>query len=303
MRIAVTGATGFVGRYVVQHLLAEEHALRCWHRRGSNRQGSELESAAIEWQLGDLGDASAAEALVQGCDAVVHAALYKVGPGFQASEGDVIEFVEKNVVGTLRLIEAARRANVRRFVFISTCAVHDKILSDRPLDETHPLWARSHYGAHKGAIEKFVHSYGFGQGFPICALRPCGVYGVASPAVESKWFDLVRKVVQGEEVTCQRGGKEVHAADVARAVDILLQAPASAIAGEAFNCCDRYISEWDVAQLARQYSGSPAKILGGQTAPKHQIVTDKLRSLGMEFGGEPLLDDTVRRLVEAARSA
>ena len=46
--------------------------------------------------------------------------------------------------------------DVRRFVFIATCAVHDVILSDRPLDEAHPLWPKSHYGAHKAAIEKFV---------------------------------------------------------------------------------------------------------------------------------------------------
>ena len=79
------------------------------------------------------------------------------------------------------------------------------------------LWARSHYGAHKAAIEKFVHSYGLGMGYPICALRPTGVYGVMRPVEQSKWFDLVRAIVRGDDVDCQRGGKEVHAADVARA--------------------------------------------------------------------------------------
>lgn len=297
MKIALTGATGFVGRYIVRCLLADGHSLRCWYRTSSNRQGVELESPSIEWQLGDLGDPAAAEALVQGCDAVVHAALYKVGTGFMGAEGNVIEFVEKNVVGTLRLIDAAQRANVRRFVFISTCAVHDKILNDRPLDETHPLWAASHYGAHKGAIEKFVHSYGFGQGFPICALRPTGVYGVATPASDSKWFNLVRNVVQGRDVTCQRGGKEVHAADVAQGVKLLLNAPADRITGEAFNCYDRYISEWDVAHLAKQISGSEAIIRGQQTMPKNQIVTEKIRSLGMQFGGQRLLEETVREML------
>lgn len=301
MKIAVTGATGFVGRYIVRRLLAGGHSLRCWYRTGSNRQGEELESPSIEWQLGDLGDAVAAESLAQGCDAIVHAALYKAGSGFMGAEGEVIEFVQKNVVGTLRLIEAARRANVQRFVFISTCAVHDKILSDRPLDETHPLWAMSHYGAHKGAIEKFVHSYGLGQGFPICALRPTGVYGVATPASDSKWFNLVRNVVQGRDVTCQRGGKEVHAADVAQGVDLLLHAPAEKITGEAFNCFDRYISEWDVAHLAKQMSGSDAAIHGRQTTPKNQIVTEKIRSLGMQFGGRQLLEETIREMVDATR--
>jgi len=91
----------------------------------------------------------------------------------------------------------------------------------------------------------------------------------------------------------------VHAADVAKAVELLLNAPASAVTGAAFNCYDRYISEWDVAHLARQISGSKAEIRGQQTVPKNQIVTDKLRSLGMAFGGQQVLEATVRQLVEA----
>jgi nucleoside-diphosphate-sugar epimerase len=170
------------------------------------------------------------------------------------------------------------------------------------LDETHPVWPTSHYGAHKAAIEKFVHSYGLGMGYPICALRPTGVYGLTHPPEDSKWFDMVKAVAQGRDVVCEHGGKEVHAADVAKAVEILLKAKAEQIAGEAFNCYDRYVSEWDVAHLARQISGSRGQIQGHQTSPKNEIVNDKIRRLGMEFGGEKLLSDTVAKLVEAAKS-
>ena len=121
------------------------------------------------------------------------------------------------------------------------------------------------------------------------------------PVHQSKWFDLVRVVVRGEDVACQRGGKEVHAADVARAAGVLLQADENAITGEAFNCYDRYISEYDVATLARQLSESSSRISGEQMRPKHQIVTDKLRAVGMEFGGDTLLERTISELVEAAR--
>lgn len=300
MQIAVTGATGFIGRYIVNHLVNEGHTCRCWYRSGSDRSGFDAVASGVEWIEGQLANGAEAS-LLEGCDAIVHAALHHPGGGFRGGEGDIVEFVEKNVVGTIKLIEAARAAGVGRFVFISTCAVHEKILNDRPLDEAHPLWATSHYGAHKAAIEKFIHSYGLGEGYPICALRPTGVYGVRQIVEESKWYDLVRAVVQEEEVTCQRGGKEVHAADVAKATGVLLKADANQITGEAFNCYDRYISQYDVATLAKEISGSTSQILGEQTRPKNQIVNDKIRAVGMEFGGDALLEATIRELVEAAQ--
>lgn len=298
MQIAVTGATGFIGRYIVRHLAGLGRRCRCWFRPGGDRTGfDDIAPAQIEWLAGDLGDQNAAAELVDQCDAVVHAALYHPGGGFRGGEGEILEFAERNVIGTIRLIEAARTAGVKRYVFVSTCAVHEKILGDRPLDETHPTTPTSHYGAHKAALEQFVHSYGWGLGYPICALRPTGVYGVARPAEQSKWFELVRAVVRGEDVNCTRGGKEVHAADVAKAAGILLTA--EKIAGEVFNCYDRYISEYEVATIAKQLSGSSAKIHGVEPKPKNQIVTAKLKALGMEFGGRPLLEQTVRELVAA----
>jgi nucleoside-diphosphate-sugar epimerase len=301
MKIAVTGGAGFIGHYILRQLATGGHALRCWYRPNSDRGGLEDIAAAIEWLPGELNDEQATESLVNGCDAVVHAALYRPGAGFRGAEGDAIVFAERNVIGSLRLIEAARRAGVGRFVFVSTCAVHEQILDDRPLDENHPTRATSHYGAHKAAIEQFVHSYGLGLGYPICALRPSGVYGLARPLQDSKWFDLVNAVVRGQTVSCQRGGKEVHAADVAKAAELLLTAPADKITGQAFNCCDQYISEWDVAHVAKQISGSSVQIQGRQTSPKNQIITEKLRSLGMKFGGSELLENTVRQLVEAVQ--
>lgn len=298
MRVALTGATGFIGRYITRHLSDQGHSLRCWHRPTSDREGF-AEIADLEWIEGELGDSDSTSSLVRGCDVVVHGALFRPGAGFRGAEGDIVEFAEKNILGTLKLIQAAREEDVGRFILISTCAVHEKILDDRPLDETHPLWPTSHYGAHKAALEKFVHSYGLGDGYPICAVRPTGVYGVNHPVQNSKWYDLIAKVVRGEDVQCSKGGKEVHAGDVAKAVGVLLEA--DGINGEAFNCYDRYVSEYEVATLAKAFSGSPSKIVGEPRQPKHQIVTDKIRALGMQFGGEELLRETVSQLVTAAQ--
>lgn len=302
MKIAVTGATGFVGRYIVSHLAGRGHRIAAWRRPNSDVSGfADPVDRSITWIEGDLGDDRAARELVDGADAVVHAAIARVGDRFRGGEGDVLTFVERNVLGTLRLIERAKAEGVGRFVFISTCAVHDEILADRPLDEAHPTWSRSHYGAHKAAIEDFVASYGLGGRFPICALRPCGVYGLAHPASRSKWFDLVRKVSEGDPVECRGGGKEVHAEDVARGVSLLLEADAESVMGRMFNCCDRYISEYEVAEIARKLAGGDGPIAGEPGRPKNQIVTERLRGLGMTFGGQARLEATIAQLVAAAR--
>jgi len=298
MNIAVTGATGFLGRYIVNHLLDEGHRCRCWYRPQSDRgQFDERAGDRLEWVPGQLGDAASAGALVTGVDAVVHAALHHDPGRFRGGEGEMLTFVEKNVLGSLQLILAAQQARAERFVFISTCAVHEVVMDDRPLDEAHPLWSLSHYGAHKAAVEKFVHSFGLGTGYNICALRPTGVYGLARPVQNSKWYDLVRRVAQGESIQNGRGGKEVHVADVAKAVGILLKAPGTA--GQAYNCYDFYIAEQEVARIAKELTHSKSDIAEINKGPKNQIVTDKLKALGMTFGGRELLKRTVKQMLDA----
>ena len=295
MHTAVTGATGFLGRYIVRHLVENGHRCRLWFRPESNRTGFENLEQSLEWVPGDLTDTGSMTALVRGADAVVHAGLYRPGAGFRGGEGDVANFVERNVLGTIRLIEAARSSNVPRFVFISTCAVHEVILDDRPLDEAHPLWATSHYGAHKAAIEKFVHSYGQGAGYEICALRPTGIYGVAHSISASKWYDLVQAVKRGEPIATAAGGKEVHASDVAKAVGVLLTA--EGVAGQAYNCYDQYIAHEQVARIAKGICGSASDVESLNRGPKHEIDTAKLKALGMSFGGEDLLFETIREML------
>ena len=135
MRIALTGATGFLGRFLVAELTGEGHQLCCWYRTRTSQVAETGAHGQITWIRGDLGSAEQTGQLVHGCDAVVHAALYRPGRMFRGGEGDLVEFAEKNVIGSLRLIEAARAAGAERFIFISTCAVHETILDDRPLDE------------------------------------------------------------------------------------------------------------------------------------------------------------------------
>ena len=305
MKIALTGATGFLGRYIVRHLASAGHHLRCWYRPSADRGGFDDVAGSVDWLPGELGDPAGARQLAAGADAVVHAAVEWQGPRNRGagSHGDADPFFGINLSGSLQLFQAAHEARVPRVIFISTCAVHDVILNDRPLDESHPLWPTSHYGAHKAALEAFVHSYGLGQGWPICALRPTGIYGLAHPPQNSRWYDLVGQVLRGERIESRRGGKEVHAADVARAVELLLRADAPSITGQSFNCCDMFVSEEQVARVALELTGSASIISNLNPGPKHQIETGKIRKLGMSFGGLGLLRQTVEQLIKAHRAS
>ena len=75
MRIALTGATGFLGRYIVQRLAASGHALRCWRRAESDASGLGNAVGAIEWVAGGLGEPDGFVDYCRGADAVVHARL------------------------------------------------------------------------------------------------------------------------------------------------------------------------------------------------------------------------------------
>jgi nucleoside-diphosphate-sugar epimerase len=271
------------------------YRLRCWHRESSDLSG--LDGLGIDWVLGELGDKASAQRLLDGAQVLVHSGFYRENPGFQNAAGDIETFVQRNVLGSVQLFDAAHRAELERTVYISSCSVHEEVLDDRPLDETHPLWARSHYGAHKAAVEKFVHSYGLGHGMPICAIRPCAIYGVDDPVEQSKFYDLVRQVAAGNDVECTKGSKCVHVGDVAEATLKLLQAPAKKICGQAYAAFDRYISDFEVAEIAKKLSGSSSRIAGQTKSPKHTIETGKIQKLGVQFGGDNLLMSTIAELL------
>jgi len=91
----------------------------------------------------------------------------------------------------------------------------------------------------------------------------------------------------------------VHAADVAKAIELLLLADAKTIAGQAFNCYERYIAEQEVARIAKELTKSNSSIADLNRGPKHQISTRKIQAIGMTFGGDGLLRQTVEELVKA----
>lgn len=290
MRVAVTGATGYVGRFVVADLLARGMEVVAWRRTSSDSGGFDRR---LVWVSGGLDDPGSAAALVAGCDALVHAAFHHVPGRYRGGEGDdPAGFLRRNLEGSLALLAAARRAGVGRLVFLSSRAVYGQRLPHRPLDEDHPLLPTTHYGAYKAAVEAVVRGYGKAEGLAWASLRATGVFGVTHPVGRSKWADVVA-ACRGGRAPSSRGGTEVWGPDLAQAVHLLLTAPADRIAGEAFNLSDTYVTHRAIARLL----GGP--LPAPSPGPDGLMATAKLQALGWRPTGWAAVEATVRDLAVA----
>lgn len=151
-RVFVTGATGFVGRAVVQALRAEGCVVRCLVRRGSERDLAGL--GAIERVEGDVMARRTLDEGVSGCHAVIHL----VGI-IREHRSAGVTFERVHTQGTINVLGAATDAGVRRFLHMSA-------LGTRP-------GARSRYHTTKWAAEEAVR----GSPLPWTIFRPSVIYG------------------------------------------------------------------------------------------------------------------------------
>ena len=296
MIVAVTGATGYVGRFIVKKLIASGMAVRAWRRRSSDLTGLPED---IEWIEGELGSEESAAALVEGADMLVHAALEHAPGRYRGGEGeDPARFWRLNVDGSAALLRAARRAGVKRAVVFSSRAVFGANQTGPLGDDSEPS-PDTHYGSAKAELETFMRK--FAKSWPVAALRPTGIYGIVEPVVRSKWFSLINDVLDGMPVNA-RAGTEVHGDDVANATWTLLQAPPDAIAGRAFNCSDIVVSHRDIVRLVHELAKISGPVPEEGELPQGIMRTDALQALGVKFGGRPLFEKTIAALVAAAQS-
>lgn len=295
MRIALTGATGLVGRRCIERFRNDGHTIRAWFR-GQNAPAVE----GVDWVPGELDDPAAATRIVQGCDAVVHTALSRHDASFMAEPQDPVAYFQTNVVGSLRLFEAAKIANVARFVFISSGAVHEKVAEDLSLNEQHPLWPASLYGSSKASVETLVHAYGLSGKLNAATLRPVSIVGLDNPVSKSKWYSLVQGVVNSEAVDVSGGSKVVYVDELVSAIDAVLNSD-HPIAGETFNVCSGFVSHHQIATVTKQVSGSTSELVGEPKSPGRRMETDKLQRLGVKLGSEDWLEQHVKKLVDAVR--
>lgn len=179
MKVFVSGAEGFIGSHVVEELVRQGRPVRAlvqYNSFGSIGWLSQLAAdvrQSVEIVFGDVRDETALFGSMDGCDEVLHlAALISI----PFSYSNPSAYIQTNVVGTLNMLEAARRADVRRFVQTSTSEVYGSALTV-PMTEEHRLNAQSPYAASKIASDQLALSYFSSFGLPIVVLRPFNTYG------------------------------------------------------------------------------------------------------------------------------
>jgi nucleoside-diphosphate-sugar epimerase len=294
--VAVTGATGYVGRFIVKRLIGAGVGVRAWRRQASDLRGL---PDSIAWVSGDLSSPATADALVEGADMLVHAALEHTPGRYRGGEGaDLAGYFKKNIGGSFALLEAARKAGVERAIVLSSRAVFGASVIG-PIGDDAPVSPDTDYGIAKAALEECVRSFGR-EGWAIAALRPTGVYGVVEPPEKSKWLALVKRALKGEAIE-SRAGTEVHGDDVAESIWRLLTADGEAVAGRTFNCSDIVVSTRDIVAEVQSVAGVPGPLPEEAPGPKGVMQCDALHALGVTFGGTEKFKETVAALVPAAR--
>ncbi|UFS66084.1 MULTISPECIES: NAD-dependent epimerase/dehydratase family protein [Paracoccus] len=256
MRIALTGASGLVGR---------------WIHRAAVQAGHQV-TTLPGWRLGAVPG-------LTGCDALIHAAFQHAPGRYRGGEGaDPEGFIRANLDGSLMLFRAARDQGVGRVIFLSSRAVHDGHPEGMALpDELSPL-PTSLYGRVKADAEAALAAMS-GPGFLTASLRPTGVYG---PGLPQKWAGLIGDFLHGI-TPAPRVATELHGADLAQAVLLVLADPAMA---GSYNASDLVLDRSDLlAEVARLTDCATPLPAPADAGALRRPLCARLQALGWRPGG------------------
>jgi dTDP-glucose 4,6-dehydratase len=177
--VLVTGAGGFIGSNLVDHLVRRGARVRAFVRYNSRNDYGRLETVdpevlhEVEVFTGDLTNPEAVRGAVDGVDAVLHlGALIPIPYSYRHPR----EYVAANVEGTLNVLEASRRSGVSRIVQVSSSEVYGTAQSV-PIAETHPLNPQSPYAATKVGADQLALSYWYAFATPVVVARPFNTFG------------------------------------------------------------------------------------------------------------------------------
>ena len=214
----VTGAAGFIGSNLVDYLLEMDHQVICVDNESADNEKFHWNGKTINVS-GDITDYKFMKNVFNKVDYVFHlAAESRLQPAIQ----NPINAVHKNCVGTATMLQCAREAGVKRFVYSSTSSGYGN--NPFPNDETQPDDCLNPYSASKVAGEKFCKMYYNLYGLETVVLRYFNVFGQRSPT-KGQYAPVIgifrRQRDDGEPLTIVGDGSQkrdfVHVQDVARA--------------------------------------------------------------------------------------
>jgi len=203
MTILVTGASGFLGRHLVDRLLLREYAVRTLSRS----KGDGL-PPHVEHIQGDIKDVTLLEAAMAGVERVYHAAAMVPGAGSDTRMWDT------NVIGTRTVAQACLRAGVRRLLLVSSITVYKAPLPDL-VSESAPVGGGSIYGRSKAMAETVATDICRGR-LELVIARPCQVFGTMDrTGFTKKLLRLVKSPLLPVAGLSGRSFSLIHVSDVA----------------------------------------------------------------------------------------
>ncbi len=191
--VLVTGATGFVGPYLVQALTEKDAHVKILSV-SMDEIPSSLCAENLDIVTGDITKPETLDGINEGVDFVFHlAAISNVDYAVK----NPVKTYDVNVRGTLNLLEEVRKNPVQKFVYISSSHVYG-VPQYIPIDEKHPLAPREPYSASKAAAENIVTAYSSAYGVNTAIVRPFNIYGPGQH--ESFLIPSIIKQASGSDV-------------------------------------------------------------------------------------------------------
>ncbi len=213
MKILVTGGAGFIGSHICDRLLKEGNQIAVMDnfdpfydpkvkRKNIDQSFKNPKFGLME---GDIRNIEDVENSMQDADVIIHEAAQ---PGVRISVEDPLKTTDVNIVGTLNLLEAARKKDVKKIIFASSSSVYGKI-AYLPFDEKHPTQPISPYGASKLACEHYCKVFSDLYGIKVIMLRYFTVYGPRMrPDLAINKF--MHKAMHGEQIEIYGDGSKTR---------------------------------------------------------------------------------------------
>lgn len=269
-KVLVTGADGFIGSHLVEHLLEKGFDVKAFVYYNSFNSYGWLDSfpkdklANIEIFSGDIRDPNGVRVAMEGIDTVYHlAALIAIPYSYHSPDS----YVDTNIKGTLNVLQAGRLLNTKRILVTSTSEVYGTA-QYVPIDEKHPYQGQSPYSASKIGADRMAESFYRSFNMPITIVRPFNTFGPRQSA-RAVIPTIITQLLNGE--TSIKLGDTVPTRDLLFVKDTANGfyeiAQSDKTIGEEINIATQ--SEISVGDLAQK--------LIGIINPKAEVVTDAER--------------------------